>query len=515
MIGRFYLKEFLTFKEAETEFKKGLNVFTGPSGSGKSIFMKSILSSFALDNVDANVCESEVDWKIDEETYGIENEDTNIFKQLKKDKTSYFINNQKVSKSTIEKICSENIRHLSLKDYRDFEESSLLSLLDERINKIEPKHFENIKKHSEIYSEYKNVLTELKDIESQEKKLSELKEFAEFEISKINSINPKIDEDEELSEIKKQLSKKEKIKESINLSEEIFNFENKVLNTLNLLEVDTAFFDDTMNEVRSLFDNALSKLDDLENVDIEEVLNRISDISELKKRFGSIEEALIYKNNKMIELESYQNIEYSKSELIKKLNLLEIEINNSSKTLSKIRENHIKSTLKKLNEYLTMLYLRPAIFDIEKISVNQTGEDKIIIGLENTKIDKISSGEFNRLRLAILALKAESMDKENGVLMLDEIDANLSGEESMSVAKVLRHLATKYQIFVISHQPQLTSMGDNHFLIMKDTKSNESKIKELNEEERINEIARIISGDSISNEAKMFAKDLFLKSRKS
>jgi DNA repair protein RecN (Recombination protein N) len=514
MIGRFYLKEFLTFKEVETEFKKGLNVFTGPSGSGKSIFMKSVLSSFALDNVEANVCESEVDWKIDEEIYGIENEDMNIFKQLKKDKTSYFINNQKVSKSTIEKICSENIRHLSLKDYRDFEESSLLSLLDERINKIDSNHYLKIQKHSEIYIEYKNVLKELSEIESQEKKLSELKEFAEYEISKINSINPKLNEDEELSEIKKQVSKKEKIKESIILSEEIFNFEKKVTNTLNLLEIDTSFFDYAMNEVRNVFNNALEKLENLENLDIEEVLNRISDISELKKRFGSIEECLIYRNNKITELESYQNIEYSKSELIKKLKLLEIEINNSSKSLTDIRKKYIKPTLNKLNEYLTMLYLRPAIFDMEKINVTQNGEDKIIIGLENTKIDKISSGEFNRLRLAILALKAESMDKENGVLMLDEIDANLSGEESMSVAKVLKHLATKYQIFVISHQPQLTSMGDTHFLITKDLKSNESKIKELNQDERINEIARIISGDSISNEAKMFAKNLFLKSSK-
>jgi DNA repair protein RecN (Recombination protein N) len=95
--------------------------------------------------------------------------------------------------------------------------------------------------------------------------------------------------------------------------------------------------------------------------------------------------------------------------------------------------------------------------------------------------------------------------------MLDEIDANLSGEESMSVAKVLRHLSSKYQIFVVSHQPQLTSMGDNHYLI---TKDNESHIKQLNNNERIDEIARIISGDSVSNEAKLFAKDLFEKSQK-
>jgi DNA repair protein RecN (Recombination protein N) len=97
-----------------------------------------------------------------------------------------------------------------------------------------------------------------------------------------------------------------------------------------------------------------------------------------------------------------------------------------------------------------------------------------------------------------------------GVLMLDEIDANLSGEESMSVAKVLRHLSSRYQIFVISHQPQLTSMGEQHFLIYKD---DESRVRELDDAERIEEIARIISGDSVSDEARGFARDLFERAR--
>ena len=167
-------------------------------------------------------------------------------------------------------------------------------------------------------------------------------------------------------------------------------------------------------------------------------------------------------------------------------------------------------SLEKLNGYLTMLYLRPASMDIEKVDHHSQGKDRIVLGLNGTKLEKLSSGEFNRLRLALLALRVESMEEQGGVLMLDEIDANLSGEESMSVAKVLRHLARCYQIFVISHQPQLTSMGEQHFLIYKD---NESRVRELNDVERIEEIARIISGDGISDEARGFARDLFSRSK--
>jgi DNA repair protein RecN (Recombination protein N) len=144
--------------------------------------------------------------------------------------------------------------------------------------------------------------------------------------------------------------------------------------------------------------------------------------------------------------------------------------------------------------------------EIAESDFSINGKDEIQIKLNNTQLQKVSTGEFNRLRLAILALKSKFMNKNGGILMLDEIDANLSGEESMSVAKVLKQLSKHFQIFVISHQPQLTSMGNQHFLVHK--KGDDSVVSELGYDDRINEIARIISGDSISIEAKKFAKEL-------
>ena len=164
-----------------------------------------------------------------------------------------------------------------------------------------------------------------------------------------------------------------------------------------------------------------------------------------------------------------------------------------------------------LNRYLKELYLRDAELELDEIELDYFGKDMLKIRLNSTELQKVSTGEFNRLRLAILALKSELMNQNGGVLMLDEIDANLSGEESMSVAKVLRQLSKYFQIYVISHQPQLTSMGDQHFLVYKD--GDESKTKELDENGKIDEIARIISGDSVSSEAKKFAKELLEANR--
>ena len=492
------------------EFHPGLVVFTGPSGSGKSILMRSILASVGLENVDAQICESSVAWRIDEDHYGLQNESINIFRHVKKEKTRYFVNNQSTSKSSMESISSKHLRHLSLKDYSDFEPSALLNLLDERLSAHTPNHLKILQAHQEKYTQFKALSDQLKAIEEKEKNLSELKEFALYEINKIDAIKPRIGEDEELNLIKKQLSKKEKIENAIAQAQSIFGYESSVSSALGLLEVDSAFFDDAMNELRSIFESASERLEELEEVSVESILDRIEQISELKRRYGGVEEALAYREQKSLELESYETIEHSKDDLIKQIALLKGSLEVSAKELSQNRHGVLKETLEKLNEYLGMLYLREATLHLESIPLSFSGVDKAILGLAGTRLDKLSSGEFNRLRLALLALGVESMQESGGVLMLDEIDANLSGEESMSVAKVLRHLSTHYQIFVISHQPQLTSMGEQHFLIYKD---DESRVRELNDEERIEEIARIISGESVSDEARGFARDLFERSR--
>ncbi len=180
-------------------------------------------------------------------------------------------------------------------------------------------------------------------------------------------------------------------------------------------------------------------------------------------------------------------------------------------SLSSYRKKELDAFSNDLNRYLKELYLRDAQITMQDMQLTNYGKDEIFIKLNNTELQNVSTGEFNRLRLAILALKSEFMSQNGGVLMLDEIDANLSGEESMSVAKVLRQLSKHFQIFVISHQPQLTSMGEQHFLVYKD--DDISKVRELSFTDRVDEIARIISGDKISDEAKRFAEELLEANR--
>ena len=155
---------------------------------------------------------------------------------------------------------------------------------------------------------------------------------------------------------------------------------------------------------------------------------------------------------------------------------------------------------------MKFLYLSNAKIVLEEKQLDNSGIDNILFELNGVSLETISSGEYNRLRLALLTSMSEFDIVDNGILFLDEIDANLSGKESDAISKVLTKLSASYQIFAISHQPQLTSSANQHFLV--DKHNGISNVKLLNEKERVNEIARMISGENITSEAFEFAKNL-------
>ena len=507
MISRVYLKDCLSFEEVDLEFKNGLNIFTGPSGAGKSILMQAVLSLFALTDVKANMGEVLLNnSNINDEVYDLSFDDDIIIKSIKKDKVRYFLNNQSVSKKNLNDFSMKLIKHLNLKDTSEFDSFKLLDFLD-KLTLQKKKEFKKIKEDYNIsYKKLLHTKKELQKILDNETKLEDLKEFARFEIDKIEQINPSIDEYEELNLIKKRLAKKEKIEVAIKKASGIMEFNQNVTLALELMEVDSSFFDESMNELNNIFERFNDSLHELDEINIENILDRIEKLSALQKRFGSIEECLNYKEQKKIELSSYENIFFQKEKLEKEFDELNIKLSLLAKEISTYRKESSLILEKKINEYLKFLYLSNAKIIIEEKVLDFSGFDEVKFELNGVSLDTISSGEYNRLRLALLTSMSEFDIVDNGILFLDEIDANLSGKESDAISKVLKKLSNSYQIFAISHQPQLTSSADQHFLV--DKINGKSLVKELNSKERINEIARMISGEKVTLEALDFAKNL-------
>jgi DNA repair protein RecN (Recombination protein N) len=508
LIERFYLKDCLVFKEVELEFDKGLILFSGASGVGKSILLNALLGVFGYKDTDASLAEVSLDNKLNMEEIGIENEESNIFKFVKTKSARYFINGSQVPKKTVKNISKNLLDYLSPKEYKEFENHRLLDIVDTIISQSDKEYDSFLKTFKRVYGDYQKIAGKLQEILEKEKKIEELKEFAAFEISKIEEISPKIGEYEELMQIKKSLSRKEKISEALQNAKMIFEYEHFANEALELLEIDSTFFDESLNELRAHLENAEERINELEDIDIEEVLDRIEKLSYLKQRYGSIEESLKYLERKKEELQYYNNISYEKSELQKKKETLLKKCDEMCGVITKKRESALEKLNFTINEYLKMLYLPDIKLSLKQTDMSEYAKDEVDINLWGIGLDKISSGEFNRVRLAFLsAFNDISNTEQNGILILDEVDANLSGKESMSIAYVLQKLSDNYQIFAISHQPQLTSKADMHFLVYKE--DGISKVKELKDKKsKIDELARMISGEKIHQKAKEFAKSL-------
>lgn len=506
VIERLLLKNHLSFKECDIELKPGLIVFTGPSGAGKSVLMQGLLSLFGYADAQADVIEATITRALDLDALGFENETPNIFKFIKAKNARYFINTQAVSKKGMVEVSKTFLNYLSMKESNEFENTRLLALLDGVCARHDKTHAQNVQAFEALFSNYKTLKGELETIEAEEKKVEDLKEFARFEIAKIDEIAPKIGEDEELFHFKKSLSKKEKIEQAMKRASEIFAVESSVYEVLGLVEVDSTFFDACMNELRLVFEKQNETLEALEEIDVEHLLDRIEKIAQLKKRYGSIEETLAHKQKRQEELARYENIAFEKKELQKNLNSIEKDVRERSTKLSEIRTLYLPLLETRLNDYLSQLYMPPITLRLENVGLHEQGVDYLHVNLGKVDLKKISSGEYNRVRLAFLAAHNDFLFGQSGVLILDEIDANLSGKESMSVANVLKLLSVKYQIFAISHQPQLSSRADQHFIVTK--QENISRVRELEHDERMYELARMVSGEHVTDEAKRFAQTL-------
>lgn len=507
MISRVYFEDFLSFEKVDLEFEKGLMVFTGPSGAGKSILMEAFLSLFAYKEAKAKIGEIVIEnQNVENENFMIEQGDDIVLKAVKKDKVRYFINNQTVSKRNLLEFSQSLVKFLHLKDTSDFQSANLIAFLD-TLAMTQDTNFTQIKEtFDSCFAQFKAIEKKLLKIQNDEKQLEELKEFASFEINKIAAIDPKIEEYEELNSLKRNLSKKDKIQDAISSASAIFAHTHNVSQALELLEVDSGFFDEAMNEVNNQFEKFNDSLNELEEIDIEYVLDRIEKLSSLQKKFGSIQAALEYKQQKEQELASYENISFEKVQLQKEFKQLQEMINHSCEQLTIKRKEAAKELTKRINHYLEQLYLNHATIKLISTPLDNTGKDGVNFELNGVNLQTISSGEFNRLRLALLTVMSEIQIASNGILFLDEIDANLSGKESSAIAKVLSQLAQSYQIFAISHQPQLTASATGHFLV--DKHNGVSTVKKLTQEGRTTEIARMISGENITQEAKDFASNL-------
>lgn len=497
MIEEILIKDSPAFTMIRLECHSGLNVITGASGAGKSVFFHSLLALFGLKDCNASLIQGRLRGGLDLQEYLDEGEVE--IQIIKKDKARYFINHQSSSKKRIGEIFSPYVKFLTHKVSDELQSHSLLSLLD-RIEES-PSHQANLTAYKEKFLELQAMRKKLKTLEENEQNLSALREIALFEIDKIESIQPKIGEYEELLEVKKMLSKKDKLQSLAIQASQAIDGMSKVGAFLECLELEIPGYYEMIRELESLIQSEMTKLCDLEGYEPERILDRLSSLSSLINRYGSIQIALQTLQDQKEKLQGYDRAGEDIQATQDAIGHLEEELRDLADEISHHRLGVLHFLENQIQQYADLLLLHDVRLHLREVALGESGRDLLDISLGDSALETLSSGEYNRLRLAVLAVETK---EEAGVLLLDEIDANLSGQESQGIAQVLKSLSRCYQVFAISHQPHLPSLADSHFLIRKGAEG--SEMKPLEFEERVSEIARMISGSHLTQEALEFAR---------
>ena len=525
MISTLHIRNIGIIEDLSIDLNKGLNVLTGETGAGKTLIIDSlqIISGgrFSKDMIRKGETNSFVELCM----YEPENEnsiDGNIIisREIQSNgKNMCKINGRMVTVNELKEFMSKFIEIHGQNDNQNLLDSKQhLQYLDGFIGN---KFINEKEEYKKLYNRYNEVKQELKENYGDDKERQRKLDLLKYQVNEIDEANLKIDEEIELEEKRKVMMNSEKIVENLQeadnlIAESSIDSISMAIRALEKIEnIDKKYekissdLKSTYYELQELSRDISTYKDDVyfdeeENNYIEE---RLDLIYSLKRKYGNtIEEILTYLEETKKEIEHIENLEEYNNKLKKEKNELEEKMNILACKIHETREKYAKDLSNIINIELEELEMKNAKINVHVDYIEneyfRTGKDMVSfyittnVGEDEKELSKIASGgELSRTMLAIKKVLADS-DKMP-VLIFDEIDTGISGKAASSVAKKLKAIAQKHQVICISHLPNIAAIADYNYFISKNVKEERTKtqIKLLKENEVIEEIARISSGE--------------------
>lgn len=562
MLKSFEVKDYALIEHIAVEFGNGLNIITGETGAGKSILIdamslllgerastevirKGATKSFVegIFNVKGN---KKVKSLLDENEIEF-NDELIIRREISfKGSNRCFINDTPVNLNLV-----KDIGNLLVDLHGQHEHQSLLRT-ETHIDYLDEfgDYEDLLHQYRKIYSELLQKESELKELQSKENNIKEKKEFYYFQIKEIDNISPEEDEEEKLIAELKILENSEKLAESTTeIYQLLYESDNSIQTALakvktllqKLNEIDKSF-SEVLNEsesalaqitdISSFIRNYNSKIN-LDPEEVEEKRQRLGAINLLKKKYGgSIKSILEYRKKIGDEFELAENFSGKINGLSKNIFELKKNAGSLAKNLSKKREQAAKLVKKGIEETLKELGIQHPQFKTQIVNKQNDDESGVFAdgkyfnstskGIDEVEffisanpgedlkpLSKVASGgEVSRIMLSLKSTLAKN-DKLP-LLIFDEIDVGISGRVAQKVGKALKNLSAFHQVISITHLPQIAGFADHHFSIEKVTQNERviSSIKKLPESERITEIARLLSGEKITEASLKSAREL-------
>ena len=550
MLGHLHIENIAIMDNVSLELESGFLALTGQTGAGKSIIIDSVnlltgeRSSRELvkSGKDKALVEGAL-YTNNKEVFAIlqdsgipffEGEPLILSREITKDgRSTVRINGKLSTTALLREICARIINIHGQNDNQ--------SILDTKFHGEFLDDFadlsEKLEDYKSTYDEYKETQNLLNNINDDENQKEQRKDFLEFQIKEIEDANLAIGEDEELLSQRQKYLNFEKYEENVNRSYYALSggddFEGAcslVKSAVKGLE-ELASFSPEAEEILSKIKDASEELEDikelvydlknddgLEDIDINYVESRIDVINRLKRKYGAeIEDILAQKDELAKELESIENSDFNKEQLVKKADALYKEINNKAEEIEKLRIAAAEKMKKQVMAELSDLEMDKVVFDteIKRGEINSGGFNDIQFMISTNPgeplkpLNKIASGgELSRI---ILALKVVLSQKDSvSTMIFDEVDVGVGGSAAQKIAEKLKTISKNRQVIVITHLAQIASFADNHYLIKKSVEndSTHSEVILLDENDRIDEIARIISGSVITDSARAAATEM-------
>ncbi len=559
MLLEIKVNHFAIIDQLHLQFKDGLNILSGETGSGKSVLLKSLAllmgGKASSDTIRTGAPQAIVEGSFDLKTrkdvklrlteLGINVEDDQLVVRRiisSDEKSKVYLNGHLSTVQNLRDVVSPLIevtghavplieitgqhdnRHLLSKAYH-------LDLLDQYVGTWEKRT-----QYEEKYAKLQKNLSEIQKLESGAKNLHQRVDYLEFQRKEISDLDLAPGEDMELEAKLKRLKNATKLIQFVESAEEILSGDEgsalariktilKKGQELSALDPVIPMKLKNLEDAQELINDSLYELQkylksvDVDSSELETTESRLSDLRKIQKKFGpSVDDILKALLNIETELAQLQQSEKLLEVYKKEVITLTAELFKIGEELHVKRSKGAKLLADSVNGELGELNMKGVIFHVgvqKLVEINSTGISDVEFMSQTSPKDPArplskfaSGGELSRILLSLKRIVGSS--KHPRTYLFDEVDTGVSGPTAEKVGKKLKSIAKSQQVICVTHLPQVAAFGDVHFLIQKVQKKDrvQMEVIDLDHQARVDEIARLISGAKITKTSKAHAEEL-------
>ncbi len=554
MLTNLYIENIAVIEKSNIDFTEGLNVLTGETGAGKSIVIDAINAVLGKRS-SRGMIRSGADAAFVSATFeelselalkklgmmGYEAEDGTLILSRSlsaSGKNTCRINSRPATVAALGEIGEYLINIHGQNDNLELMNPALHIVYIDALADIG----ERLSAYRKLYRELRSVEEELNSAETDEAERLRRIDLLTFQITELEDADITVGEYDSLTEERNALQNREKIAKELMRARIALDGDDEVDGALRMLDdastsvMNASRYLSSLEGASDRLSSALYELQDIsrelesamDDIDadpgrLEEIEERLDLLYRLRHKYGDTEEEMLaYLDNAQKELKSLTDYAYNREQLERRREDLYNSAYNSAKEISEIRKKvceDFRSSVEREMAFLQMPNVRLAIQHAE-VELNSRGIDKLEFlistnpGEEPKPVSKIASGgELSRMMLAIKTVLSRADFVQT--LIFDEIDTGISGSAADRVGKKLSQLSCDRQVLCVTHQAQIAAFADNHLFISKEVHGDRTftHVSPLDDDGRVEELARIVGGEQITDSARNHAKELLIAAR--